>query len=191
MDGSLPVVLLGALSLAGAAGLNAWIPLLVCGIAARSGGLELAEPFDELASTPALVLVGVGLVVDFVADKVPAIDSVVHAVGTVVNPAAGAIVAAGGAGADVPPWLALLAGALTAEGIHLGRATVRPIATTLTAGMANPLVSLTEDTGALGLSLLVLVAPIAAAVLLLVLVVLAVRLVRRARRRRRPATASG
>lgn len=183
VDGSLPAVLLGALALAGAAGLNAWIPLLVCGIATRSGALELAEPFDELASTPALIAIGLGLVVDFVGDKVPAVDSVVHAVGTVVNPVAGAVVAAGAAGQELPPWVALVAGALTAEGIHLGRASVRPLSTTLTAGMGNPVLSLIEDAGALGIALLVLVAPVVAGLALIAAVALAARWLARRRRR--------
>lgn len=183
MDGSLPAVLLGALALAGAAGLNAWIPLLVCGIATRAGALELAEPFDELASTPALLATSAGLTIDFVGDKVPAVDSVVHAVGTVVNPVAGAVVAAGAAGADLPPWVALVAGALTAEGIHLGRASVRPLATTMTAGLGNPVVSLVEDLGSLAVALTVLVAPVVAGLALIALVVLAARWVLRRRRR--------
>jgi hypothetical protein len=87
--------LLAAFGLSGAAGLNAWIPLLAVGLLSRAGQLELADGYDWLSSTPALIVLGAAFVLDFVGDKVPAIDSLLHAAGTIVHPAAGAIVFAG------------------------------------------------------------------------------------------------
>ncbi|HWI21353.1 MAG TPA: DUF4126 domain-containing protein, partial [Baekduia sp.] len=130
-------VLLAALGLAGASGLNAWLPALVIAISSRAGGIELSEPYDQIASDPGLVILAIGFAFDFLTDKVPAIDSVANALGTVIHPVAGAVVAASQTGADVPPAVLLVAGALTAEGIHAGRATLRPVATTLTGGIAN------------------------------------------------------
>ena len=43
---------LAAFGLAGAAGLNAWIPLLAAGLLDRAGQLQLAEPYDAIATTP-------------------------------------------------------------------------------------------------------------------------------------------
>jgi Domain of unknown function (DUF4126) len=181
--------LLAAFGLSGAAGLNAWIPLLAVGLLSRAGQLELADGYDALASTPGLIVLGVLFGLDFLGDKVPAIDSLLHAVGTVVHPAAGAIVFAGPTEipTDVPSILLFAAGALVAGSLHATRATIRPVSTTLTAGAGNPLLSLAEDIGSLVLSVVAVFAPILGVVILLVLVAVAAvwwRRIRRSRRRR-------
>ena len=104
-----------AFSLSGAAGLNAWIPLLAAGLLDRAGQLQLASPYDALATTPGLIVVGVLFVLDFVGDKVPAVDSVLHAVGSVVHPASGAILFAGSAETptDIPSIVLFALGAPT------------------------------------------------------------------------------
>ena len=132
--------MLAAFGLSGAAGLNAWIPLLAVGLLSRAGQLELADGYDWLASTPALIVLGAAFVLDFVGDKVPAIDSLLHAVGTVVHPAAGAIVFAGPTEVptDVPSIVLFALGASVAGSLHATRATVRPVSTTMTAGAGNP-----------------------------------------------------
>lgn len=176
--------ILAALGFAGAAGLNGWIPLLVTAIAARSGTLDLGDTLDGLSSNLALVLVSAGFVIDFVGDKIPAVDHVLHAVGGVVQPASGAVVAAAQAGADVPPVVLALAGAATAGSIHAGRAVVRPASTVTTVGVGNPILSLAEDVGSLVLSLLAIVAPLLAVLLLLVGAVVALRAFARFQARR-------
>jgi hypothetical protein len=181
--------LLAAFGLSGAAGLNAWIPLLAVGLLSRAGQLELADGYDWLASTPALIALGAAFVLDFVGDKVPAIDSLLHAVGTIVHPAAGAIVFAGPTEVptDVPSIVLFALGASVAGSLHATRATVRPVSTTMTAGAGNPVLSFAEDVASAGLSVLAVFAPILGAICLLAVVVLAVlwwRRVRNSRRRR-------
>jgi len=180
---------LAAFGLSGAAGLNAWIPLLAVGLLSRAGQLELADGYDWLASTPALIALGAAFVLDFVGDKVPAIDSLLHAVGTIVHPAAGAIVFAGPTEVptDVPSIVLFALGASVAGSLHATRATVRPVSTTMTAGAGNPVLSLTEDLASAGLSVVAVFAPILGAICLLAVVVVAVlwwRRVRNSRRRR-------
>ena len=87
-------VLLAGIGLAGAAGLNAWLPALVLAISSRAGGIELADPYDAIATNLGIAVLTVGFAFDFIGDKVAAFDSVLHAAGTVVHPVAGAIVAA-------------------------------------------------------------------------------------------------
>jgi hypothetical protein len=177
--------LLAAFGLSGAAGLNAWIPLLAVGLLSRAGQLELADGYDWLTSTPALIALGVLFVLDFVGDKVPAIDSLLHAVGTLVHPAAGAIVFAGPTEipTDVPSIVLFALGAAVAGSLHATRATVRPVSTTMTAGAGNPVLSLTEDIGSAVLSVVAVFAPILGAICLIVVVVVAVGWWRRIRRR--------
>ena len=88
-------VLTGA-GLAAAAGLNAYIPLLVMGLAARFDWIGLPSGWTWLSNEWVLVIIGLLLVVEVVADKVPAVDSVNDWIQTVVRPASGGIVFAGG-----------------------------------------------------------------------------------------------
>ena len=176
---------LAALGLAGAAGLNAWVPLLAAAIAHRAGTIELADPYRELATTPGIAVIAVCGATDFIGDKIPAVDHVLHAIGTVVSPVAGAVLAAGQAGADIPEVVLLVAGATTAGGIHFGRAAVRPLSTTLTGGLGNPVLSIFEDAGSLTLAILAVLAPVVAAVLVVCAAVALALGVRELRRRRR------
>ena len=180
---------LAAFGLSGAAGLNAWIPLLAAGLLDRAGQLQLAAPYDALSSTPALIVVGVFLVLDFFGDKVPAVDHLLHAVGSVVHPASGAIVFAGPTETptDIPSIVLFALGASVAGSLHATRATIRPVSTTLTAGAGNPVLSFAEDVSSAVLSVVAVFAPLAGVLLLLVVVAVAVlwwRRIRRARARR-------
>src|SRR5262245_43706624 len=108
---------LAAFGLSGAAGLNAWIPLLATGILQRSGAIDLGDPYDSLGTDAALAVMGVCFVLDFIGDKIPAVDHVLHVIGTVVAPVSGAIVFAGQTDSvnDVAVVASLIAGALVAE----------------------------------------------------------------------------
>jgi hypothetical protein len=175
--------LCAAFGLSAAAGLNAWLPLFAGALAQRLDLVDLAQPFDDLSGTGALVVLGVLTVVDFVGDKIPAVDHVLHAIGTVIAPASGAALFAGqtGADTDLPTLAAILLGGSVAASIHAGRATIRPIATVGTAGMGNPVLSLLEDVGALGLTLAAFIVPVLAALAVIGLVVLIAVIWRRRR----------
>ena len=147
--------LLAAFGLSGAAGLNAWIPLLAVGLLGRAGQLELADGYDvareharaDRARRAASCSTSS-------ATRCPAIDSLLHAAGTIVHPAAGAIVFAGPTEipTDVPSIVLFALGASVAGSLHATRATIRPVSTTLTAGAGNPVLSLAEDIGSAVLS---------------------------------------
>lgn len=158
-----------AFGLSSAAGLNTTLPLLVVGIAARFGLLTLAAPYDALASDVALAGLAVLATLEVVGDKVPALDSLVHAVQWPLAMAAGAILFASQQSIvqDVSPGLAILVGVLTAGGVHSLRALVRPAVNLGTFGLGGPVVSILEDALALVLTLAALLAPILAVVLAL------------------------
>jgi hypothetical protein len=176
--------LCAAFGLSAAAGLNAWLPLFGAALAQRLDLVDLAQPFDHLSGTGTLVVLAVLTIADFVGDKIPAVDSGLHAIGTVVAPASGAALFAGqtGADTDLPTLAAILIGGSLAASIHAGRATVRPISTVGTAGMANPVLSLIEDAGALVLTLAAFIVPVLAALAVIALAVLMVVLWRSRRR---------
>ena len=110
---------------------------------ARLDVVELAAPFDSLSSTLGLVLLALLTVADFVGDKIPLVDHVLHLAGAVVAPASGAILFAGQTGleTDLPTLAAVLLGGATAGSIHAGRSAVRPVSTR-PRRLGNPLLSL-------------------------------------------------
>ena len=176
--------LFAAFGLSGAAGLNAWLPLFASALLARLDVVELADPFGDLDQTTALVVLGVLTAADFVGDKVPAVDHVLHAAGTVVAPASGAILFTGQTGleTDLPAAAAAIIGALVAGSVHVERAAVRGGSTIGTAGTANPLMSLGEDVASGLLVAVAFVLPILAFLAVLALIVEGFLVMRRVRR---------
>ncbi|MBA3367300.1 MAG: DUF4126 domain-containing protein [Geodermatophilaceae bacterium] len=176
--------ILAAFGLSGAAGLNAWLPLLAVGLGDRVGWIDLDSPYDALSSVPGLIVVGLLLVLDFIGDKVPALDSVLHAIGLAIAPASGAVLFAAQTDltSDLNPAVGALLGALTAGSLQAGRAAVRPFVTASTAGVGNPVVSTAEDGASLAITVLAFVLPVLAFLLVVVALGLIVWLVLRARR---------
>lgn len=192
VDPTLFTNLFGAIGLGAASGLNAWIPLLGLGIAQRLGVVTLTQPFDSLGSNLALIVLGAIFVVDLIGDKIAVVDTVLHAAGTVVAPASGAVVFAAQDNliSQSHPWLAGVAGMVLGGSMHLGRSALRPAVTASTGGVGNPVVSFIEDAFSAVLTLLAVLVPILAFLFLVAIVFFAVRFLQRWRRRRSSARAS-
>lgn len=175
---------LSGLTLAAPAGLNAYIPLLAVALAERFGWVHLREPFDGIGSWWVIGVIAVLLVIEVVADKVPAVDHVNDVVQTVVRPAAGGLLAVSASTqGTVEPVVLLVAGVLIAGGVHAVKATARPAVNVSTAGVGAPVVSTGEDILAVIGTVLALLVPVLAAVLIGGAVVVAVVLLRRRRHR--------
>lgn len=155
---------MAAFGLSASAGLNAYIPLLVIGLLARyTDIIELGTPWDTLTSWWVLGLLIVLSVVEFFADKFPAVNHVNDIIQTIVRPVAGAIVFAASAKVitDIHPVLALSAGVLVAGGVHAVKSVaVRPAVTATTGGAGNVPVSMAEDFLAAIVSIIAVVVPI-------------------------------
>lgn len=176
--------ILTGLGLAAAAGLNAYIPLVIVGFLQAFGWVDFGNPYDNLANPWVLTTLCVLLAVEFFADKIPAVDSVNDVIQTVIRPAAGALLMAASTGvADIPPWLGLVAGLLTAGAVHGTKAAIRPVVNAGTAGAGAPVVSTAEDIFSTVLALAAILAPILVLVLLGAFVWLVVRWMRRRRAR--------
>ena len=184
-----------AFGLSGAAGLNPWLPLLASAVLDRLDVVELGAPFEELSTTEGLAALAALFILDFVGDKVPAVDHVLHAVGMVVAPASGAVLFTGQTGleTEIPAGASILLGAVTAGSIHVGRAAARPAATAATVGTGNPVLSLAEDVASGLLVAVAFVVPVIAfglVVALLVALVVGWRRIAAALRDRRARTGS-
>ena len=186
--------------LALAAGLNAWIPLVVLGALDRFTGLvELPPAWAWLSNEWVLLILVVLLALEFVADKIPGFDSVNDVVQTVVRPTAGGLAFSSGVDATTvavtdpeaffasSQWVPIAIGVVLALGVHLAKATARPVVNAATAGVGAPVASVAEDAGAVALAFAALLAPILVLLGIVVLAVAVVVLVRRRRRSKRAA----
>ena len=139
-------------SLAACAGLRAFLPLFVVGVAGRLELIPLTHRFEWLESWPALTVFGVAVVAELLADKFPVVDHFLDTLQTFVKPIAGTILAASVL-AGLSPLLATVLGLVTggtaAGAVHLGKAKLRLASSVTTAGIANPVISVIEDLGAL------------------------------------------
>jgi len=180
--------LLSTIGLATATGLNAYLPLLTVGLLARYTDLvTLNPPYDLLSNPAVLILIAILAVLDFVGDKIPAVDHALHLVGLVVHPVAGAIVslAADSSAGGGHPVLAAACGLILAGGTHGARAAARPAVTLTTAGLANPMVSFIEDIVSLTLAVLAVLLPVLAFALVMLVVGWTIRQIPRFFRRRK------
>lgn len=183
--------------LAVAAGLNAYIPLLLLGLAGRFlDVVELPAAWSWLSNDWVLVILGVLLVIEMVADKIPVVDSVNDWIQTIVRPAAGGIAFGTGASSETAVvrdpaaffsssvWVPVVIGVLLALVTHVAKTATRPAVNAVTAGLAAPVLSTLEDAGSIILSVLALVLPVLVLLALAGLVVGFVALFKRTRRRR-------
>jgi hypothetical protein len=167
--------ILAAFGLSASAGLNAYIPLLVVSFLARFTDLiSLSEPWNALESWWIIGLLIVLSLIEFFADKVPAVNHVNDIVQTFIRPTAGAILFAASANVitDIHPVLSIAAGLLIAGSVHaIKSAAVRPAVTATTGGTANVPVSVLEDVVSTVLSVLSVVLPVVVGIVLLILAV--------------------
>ena len=172
------------IGLAACAGIRAWLPLLLAGGLARWGVIELGSSFDFISSNRALILFGVATVIEILGDKIPAVDHTLDSLSTVLRPAAGSLLAASVLWQVSDPLTALAlgvaVGAPTSLVPHAAKSVLRMASTTLTGGLANPLISVLEDILAFGLFILTVLVPVLVAATMIVIAFLVVRrLVRR------------
>lgn len=167
-----------AFGLSASAGLNAYIPLFIVGVIAHyTDWFKLNAPFDTLANPWILILLGVLIIIEFLADKVPAINHINDFIQTFIRPTAGAIAFAAAAKVltDVSPVFSLACGLLIAGGVHAAKAgLLRPAVTATTGGAGNIPVSIAEDIISTVTSLLAIVLPVIVACILLLVTALLV-----------------
>ncbi|MBC8091249.1 MAG: DUF4126 domain-containing protein [Pseudonocardia sp.] len=169
-----------------ASGINAYLVVVVLGVLGRFGGIE-AVP-EALTRTDVLIVAGILCLVEFVADKIPYVDSAWDAISTAIRPTAGAVIGLLIAGDATSLEQAVLAasGGAAALVSHLVKGGLRLIVNTSPEPVTNIGVSLGEDVAVVGVTTLTVLAPQVAfgiaAVLLVIGIVLLVLLWTRVRR---------
>ncbi|MDT5196156.1 MAG: hypothetical protein QOG79_5755 [Mycobacterium sp.] len=195
--------LLTGFGLATAAGLNAYIPLLALGLLSRFTDLvTLPHAWAWLENGWVMSIVAALLVVEVVADKIPALDSVNDAIQTFVRPTAGGIVFGSGTAAQTSAvtdpgafaqtgqWIPVVVGVVVALVVSLTKSAVRPAANVATAGVAAPVLSTIEDVTSIGLVFVAILIPVLVLVALAALAWAVLTVLRRRRRRRQRAEAA-
>lgn len=167
-----------AFGLSASAGLNAYIPLLVVALLARYTDLiHLQEPWNVMTSWWVIGVLIVLSIVEFLADKIPAVNHVNDIIQSFIRPTAGAIVFAATANqiGDVNPTLGLIAGLLVAGSVHAVKSVVvRPAVTATTGGAGNIPVSMAEDAASTAVSFLSVIVPVIVACLLVLVTTIVV-----------------
>jgi hypothetical protein len=139
-------IALGA-GLAWASGIRLYAVLFLAGAMAHFGYLDLPPALQVLQHPLVLAASGVMTLCEFLADKVPAFDSVWDAVHTFIRVPAGAVLAATALGQADPVWVmvaAILGGAI-ASGAHLAKAGTRAMINTSPEPFSNWAASFGED----------------------------------------------
>jgi len=165
------------LGLAAASGFRVFLPPFLLSIAVRADAVDvnlMDTPFEYFDSNVAVILLGAATVAEFAAYYVPWVDNLLD---TIASPAA--VVAGSGMTAlvlegstdPVIQWsLAIIAGGGVTAVVQGATVVTRGISSTLTMGIANPVVSTGENIAAVLMTLIAMVLPILAAVLVALLI---------------------
>jgi hypothetical protein len=138
--------------LAWASGLRLYLTVFAVGLAGYLGYIELPEALKVLQHPWVIGTAGVMVVMEFIIDKVPALDSAWDAIHTFIRIPAGALLAAGATGDTLSALTVaagLLGGSITA-GTHLTKAAGRGLINTSPEPFTNWGASFTEDALVLG-----------------------------------------
>lgn len=173
-----------------AAGVNLYATVAILGLASRYGWVTLPPQYAVFDNDWIIGAALVMYVIEFVADKIPWLDSAWDAVHTFIRPVGGALIAVttlGDASPTMTTLVGLLGGAVAASS-HVSKAGTRAVANTSPEPFSNWILSLSEDAFVVGLGLVALKYPLVAltvTVILLGAIVLFARFIIRAIRRRR------
>jgi hypothetical protein len=128
-----------------ASGINAYLVVLVLGIAERFGETETLP--DALGRTEVLVLAGLLFAVEFVADKIPIVDSGWDAISTAIRPTVGAVlgVLLAGEADGLEQALTGVVGGSSALASHVVKAGSRLAINASPEPISNIAASITED----------------------------------------------
>lgn len=184
-----PVTLGRTLGFSFAAGINLYATVALLGLAARFGWVALPAQFGVFDND---LIIGVAIamyVIEFVADKIPWVDSMWDVVHTAVRPIGGALIAVVAVGQASPTieTLAALLGGTVAASTHLTKSGTRAVVNASPEPFSNWFLSLGEDVFVVALGYLALAHPVAALVVTLVLLavmILSITWIVRAVRRR-------
>src|SRR3954469_4470324 len=157
-----------------AAGINLYATVAILGLASRFDWVAL-PPQYRIFDNDVVIATAIALyLIEFVADKIPWVDSIWDAVHTVIRPLGGAFIAVAALGHASPALegLAALLGGTLAAGTHFTKAGTRAVANASPEPFSNWILRSSEDLFGVGIGTLALKHPAAAAGVVTVCVLL-------------------
>jgi hypothetical protein len=155
-----------------AAGVNLYATVALLGVASRYGWVQLPPEYGVLGNLWVIGLASALYMVEFVADKVPWVDTLWDAVHTFIRPVGGAALAVASLG-EASPGLkvaAALLGGTVAAGSHFTKAGTRVVVNSSPEPFSNWILSVLEDGFVVSLGLLALKFPLVALAISLVII---------------------
>lgn len=140
------------MGVAWASGINLYAAIFVLGLLGTTGNIALPESLQILTDPMVMTAAGVMYFVEFIADKMPGVDTGWDTLHTFIRIPAGALLAAGAVG-DVNPAVALTAAILgggLAAGAHAVKSGSRVIINTSPEPFTNWAASIAEDVAVIG-----------------------------------------
>jgi hypothetical protein len=171
-----PQLLSLAAALGFVSGIRLYAVLLIVGLTGYFHWAPLPPGLEILSHPVVLGASALMVMVEFLADKIPALDSVWDGIHTFIRIPAGAALAAAVVGGDSAAWstVAMLMGGSLAATSHVTKAGMRAAINTSPEPFSNIAMSSTEDIATAGLLWLAIVHPLVAASLVALLVLLAI-----------------
>lgn len=160
------------IGLAASVGFRVFVPLFVLSLVGHYNVVPLNENWLWIASTPAIITLGIATLAEIFAYYIPWIDNLLDTIAIPMAAIAGTAVMVS-TSMDLSPiitWsLAIIAGGGTATAIKASSSSARLASTTTTGGIANPIVSTVETGSSIVISVLAIFIPIIAVILVLLI----------------------
>jgi len=158
------------IALAACCGFRVFVPMLVAGLASRFHIFQFSEHFNWLSTTPALIALGAATVLEIIAYYIPFIDNILDTISAPLAAVAGTLLATSVIPIDNEwmKWtLGIIAGGGSAGLVASGTGLMRLFSSKTTLGTGNAVVATSENTAAIGGSILAFLVPIIMAILFL------------------------
>lgn len=169
MEGfALAIAAFMGISLAAASGFRVFLPPFLMSLAVRSGVVDIeliGTQFEFFTSTPAIIILGIAMLAEFAAYYAPFIDNILDTIATPAAVFAGVGMTAISLEGTEPiiQWsIAVIAGGGMSATIQTATVAARGISSTLTLGVANPVVATGENIASIALAIIALLFPILA-----------------------------
>ena len=169
------------IGLSAGSGFRVFIPPLALSIAAHNEVVQLSSDWQWLGTYPAVITLGIAAIVEVLAYFIPFVSNFLDSIEIFLAPIAGMFLTAStlSMAGDFDPtlvWaLSIITGGATAEVVEVGTSLTRLVATSTTAGVGSPLVSVVEAISSIVISILAIALPALAILIVAIIMVDGIR----------------
>lgn len=170
MDLETILSLILGIALASSVGFRIFVPFFILSLASNFQVIHLNENWLWIGSSTAMITFGIATVVEFTAYLIPFIDNILDTIAVPIAAVAGTAIMLSTVGHFDPliTWtLAIIAGGGTATAIKSSTSGTKLASSVVTAGFANPVISIFESGFSMLLALSAIFFPVLAFVLVL------------------------